>query len=171
MHTEVLGWDLYQVLNDDSMYSLRKVPVHFDSVDEYLDVMEPLLLEESRAQILRDLQEANVVEGHLQLRGIDVRDESSSFRMMRFEAPHVPPRAAVSRGRPVPGRARACTHLQGARALGERQREVAAVPLVAARRWRLVRAGAAAEDVHRQAARAPRVRGEVERHDELAARG
>ena len=50
MHTEVLGWDLYQVLNDDSMYSLRKVPVHFDSVDEYLDVMEPLLLEESRAQ-------------------------------------------------------------------------------------------------------------------------
>ena len=59
MHTEVLGWDLYQVLNDDSMYSLRKVPVHFDSVDEYLDVMEPLLLEESRAQILRDLQEAN----------------------------------------------------------------------------------------------------------------
>ena len=44
MHTEVLGWDLYQVLNDDSMYSLRKVPVHFDSVDEYLDVMEPLLI-------------------------------------------------------------------------------------------------------------------------------
>ena len=75
MHTEVLGWDLYQVLNDDSMYSLRKVPVHFDSVDEYLDVMEPLLLEESRAQILRDLQEANVVEGHLQLRGIDTYRE------------------------------------------------------------------------------------------------
>ena len=101
MHTEVLGWDLYQVLNDDSMYSLRKVPVHFDSVDEYLDVMEPLLLEESRAQILRDLQEANVVEGHLQLRGIDVRDESSSFRMMRFEAPHVPPRACRHRASSV----------------------------------------------------------------------
>ena len=37
--------------------------------------MAPLLLEES-AQILRDLQEANVVEGHLQPRGIDVRDEA-----------------------------------------------------------------------------------------------
>ena len=44
MNKEVLAWDLYHMLAGKAMYSLRDVPVRFSSVDEYLDVFEPLLL-------------------------------------------------------------------------------------------------------------------------------
>ena len=57
MNKEVLAWDMYQMRKEDPMYTLRKVPLKFSSVDEYLDVFEPLLLEECRAQTLRSMQE------------------------------------------------------------------------------------------------------------------
>ena len=54
MNKEVLAWDLYAMLEGRAMYSLRDVPVKFSSVDEYLDVFEPLLLEE--AEIAKELK-------------------------------------------------------------------------------------------------------------------
>ena len=53
MNKEVLAWDLYDMISGHSMYSLQEIPIRFSSVDQYLDILEPLLLEECRAQILR----------------------------------------------------------------------------------------------------------------------
>jgi senataxin len=67
------------------MYSLRDVPVRFSSVDEYLDVFEPLLLEECRAQQLRSLHENVECDGdHLQLRDVEPLEP---FRVIHFDAP------------------------------------------------------------------------------------
>ena len=84
MNKEVLAWDLYQMLEGRAMYSLRDVPVKFASVDEYLDVFEPLLLEECRAQTLRSLHENEGRDSHLQLRSVEPLEP---FRVIHFEAP------------------------------------------------------------------------------------
>ena len=86
MNKEILGWDVYTMLSGEAMYELKKVPVHFSSVDQYLDVFEPLLLEESRAQTLRSLQSQDVTEHQLKLQA--VRGEPHEpFRIANFEAP------------------------------------------------------------------------------------
>ena len=86
MNKEILGWDVYTMLSGEAMYELKKVPVHFSSVDQYLDVFEPLLLEESRAQTLRSLQSHDVTEHQLKLQA--VRGEPHEpFRIANFEAP------------------------------------------------------------------------------------
>ena len=84
MSKEVLAWDLYHMLAGKAMYSLRDVPVRFSSVDEYLDVFEPLLLEECRAQTLRSLYENEDREHHVQLQGVEALEP---FRIIHFEAP------------------------------------------------------------------------------------
>jgi hypothetical protein len=50
LHKVILQWDyttLYLPLNTD----LKRVPHFFNSIDEYIEVFEPLLLEELRAQL------------------------------------------------------------------------------------------------------------------------
>ena len=84
MSKEVLAWDLYHMLAGKAMYSLRDVPVRFSSVDEYLDVFEPLLLEECRAQTLRSLHENEGRENHVQLMAVEAHEP---FRIIHFEAP------------------------------------------------------------------------------------
>ena len=84
MSKEVLAWDLYTMLEGKVMYSLQDVPVRFSSVDQYLDVFEPLLLEECRAQTLRSLHENSSIEHHLQLMSVEAADP---FRIIQFEAP------------------------------------------------------------------------------------
>ena len=84
MSKEVLAWDLYHMLAGKAMYSLRDVPVRFSSVDEYLDVFEPLLLEECRAQTLRSLHENEDREHHVQLQAVDALEP---FRIIHFAAP------------------------------------------------------------------------------------
>jgi senataxin len=84
MNKEVLAWDLYHMLEGRAMYSLRDVPVRFSSVDEYLDVFEPLLLEECRAQTLRSLHENDGRESHVQLRSVEPHEP---FRIIHFDAP------------------------------------------------------------------------------------
>ena len=71
VNKEVLGWDLYQILAGKPMYSLRDVPINFSSVDQYLDIFEPLLLEECRAQTLRSLKESEHIEHHLKLQAVE----------------------------------------------------------------------------------------------------
>ena len=84
MSKEVLAWDLYHMLAGKAMYSLRDVPVRFSSVDEYLDVFDPLLLEECRAQTLRSLHENDGREHHVLLRSVEPLEP---FRIVHFEAP------------------------------------------------------------------------------------
>ena len=84
MNKEVLAWDLYHMLEGRPMYSLRDVPVRFSSVDEYLDVFEPLLLEECRAQTLRTLNENEGREHHLALKAVEPNEP---FRTLQFDAP------------------------------------------------------------------------------------
>ena len=85
MYKEVLAWDLYHMISGRAMYSLQKVPVRFSSVDEYLDVFEPLLLEECRAQTLRSFYEAgDAKDYHLMLRAVEPLEP---FRLLHFEAP------------------------------------------------------------------------------------
>ena len=86
MNKEVLAWDLYMMLSGEAMYTLQKIPVHFSSVDQYLDVFEPLLLEECRAQTLRSLQENEVVEHHLKLQAVQ-GEPHEPFRIANFAAP------------------------------------------------------------------------------------
>ena len=91
MNKEVLAWDLYSMLEGRAMYSLRDVPLRFSSVDEYLDIFEPLLLEECRAQTLRSLHESNGANHHLQLRAVEPLEP---FRTLHFESPEPPAGAA-----------------------------------------------------------------------------
>ena len=84
MNKEVLAWDLFHMLSGSPMYSLRRVPLKFSSVDEYLDVFEPLLLEECRAQTLRSMQENDDKDYNLQLLSVEAGD---LFRVISFEAP------------------------------------------------------------------------------------
>ena len=84
MNKEVLAWDLFEMLENKSLYALRDVPISFSSIDEYLDIFEPLLLEECRAQTLRSLGEAENVEHHLYL---EAAEPAEPFRMIRFEVP------------------------------------------------------------------------------------
>ena len=88
MYKEVLAWDLYIMLTSRAMYQLRDVPVRFSSVDEYLDVFEPLLLEECRAQTLRSLYEvgADAKDHHLTLKAVEPLEP---FRLLHFESPNV----------------------------------------------------------------------------------
>jgi hypothetical protein len=81
MNKEVLAWDMFQMLQEKPMYLLRTVPLRFSSVDEYLDVFEPLLLEECRAQTLRSMQENQVEDDHLQIASIDPNEP---FRYITF---------------------------------------------------------------------------------------
>lgn len=93
MNKEVLAWDIHQMLSGEPMYSLRKVPVHFSSIDQYLDIFEPLLLEECRSQILRSMGEsegAARVTHRLKLLAVEPCDP---FRVMRFEPPAAAPTA------------------------------------------------------------------------------
>jgi hypothetical protein len=86
MYKEVLGWDLYVMLSGRPMYQLRDVPERFSSVDEYLDVFEPLLLEECRAQTLRSLYEmTDSRDHHLQLKLVEPLEP---FRLLHFESPN-----------------------------------------------------------------------------------
>ena len=86
MYKEVLGWDLYVMLSGRPMYQLRDVPERFSSVDEYLDVFEPLLLEECRAQTLRSLYEmTDSRDHHLQLKLVEPLEP---FRLLQFESPN-----------------------------------------------------------------------------------
>ena len=83
MYKEVLGWDLYVMLSGRPMYQLRDVPERFSSVDEYLDVFEPLLLEECRAQTLRSLYEmTDSRDHHLQLKLVEPLEP---FRLLQFD--------------------------------------------------------------------------------------
>jgi len=84
MNKEVLAWDIYQMLTGSPMYTLHKVPVNFTSIDQYLDIFEPLLLEECRAQILRSMNEQENPAHKLRLLAVEPADP---FRIMRFEAP------------------------------------------------------------------------------------
>lgn len=82
MNKEVLAWDMYQMLQGKPMYLLRKVPLRFSSVDEYLDVFEPLLLEECCAATLRSMQEAEHQEEHnLQITAVEPNEP---FRYLTF---------------------------------------------------------------------------------------
>ena len=91
MNKEVLAWDLYSMIEGRAMYSLRDVPLRFSSVDEYLDIFEPLLLEECRAQTLRSLHESVGVSYHLQLRSVEPHEP---FRLLHYESPELPAGAA-----------------------------------------------------------------------------
>ena len=84
MSKEVLAWDLYAMLEGRAMYTLQDVPVRFSSVDQYLDVFEPLLLEECRAQTLRSLHESDGREHQVQLTSVEPLEP---FRIIHFEAP------------------------------------------------------------------------------------
>ena len=57
MNKDVLAWNLYTMFTGKVGHKLQKVPIQFTSVDQYLDIFEPLLLEECRAQTLRSLHE------------------------------------------------------------------------------------------------------------------
>ena len=86
MNKDVLAWNLYNVFTGKAGHKLQKVPIHFTSVDQYLDIFEPLLLEECRAQILRSFQEGSVIEHHLKLQGLQ-GEAHDPFRTLSFEAP------------------------------------------------------------------------------------
>ena len=58
LQQEVLAWDYYRMGAEDDLGAsggrkLRKVPMTFSSITEYLDVFEPLVLEECAAQVCR----------------------------------------------------------------------------------------------------------------------
>eukprot|EP00966_Prymnesium_polylepis_P173635 4016583-Prymnesium_polylepis.1 len=87
MNKEVLAWDMYQMLEEKPMYTLRSVPVKFSSVDEYLDVFEPLLLEECRAQTLRSMQEKSeedIIDLYLSITAVE---SAEPFRLISFSLP------------------------------------------------------------------------------------
>ena len=87
MNKEVLAWDIYQMLAGGPLYDVKKVPVRFTSIDQYLDIFEPLLLEECRAQILRSMGESEPAPHHLKLLSIE---QNEPFRLMRFQPPPPP---------------------------------------------------------------------------------
>lgn len=94
MNKEVLAWDLYDMISGHSMYSLQEIPIRFSSVDQYLDILEPLLLEECRAQTLRSIQgslgnnqtsaDPVTIDHRLKLLSVD---DAPPFRLLTFEAP------------------------------------------------------------------------------------
>ena len=84
MYKEVLAWDLYKMLEGNPMYSLNPVPLRFSSIDEYLDIFEPLLLEECRAQTLRHLYAAAETEHRITLASVEAAEP---FRLLHFELP------------------------------------------------------------------------------------
>jgi len=86
MNKDVLAWNLYNMFTGKCGHKLQKVPIHFTSVDQYLDIFEPLLLEECRAQILRSFQEHSVTEHHLKLQGLQ-GEAHDHFRTLSFEPP------------------------------------------------------------------------------------
>jgi hypothetical protein len=49
----VLAWDYWELRKPRKAVPLRRVPARFSSFKEYVDVFEPLILEECRAQVLR----------------------------------------------------------------------------------------------------------------------
>ena len=50
----VLAWDYWELRKPrKAAVPLRRVPTRFGSFKEYVDVFEPLILEECRAQVLR----------------------------------------------------------------------------------------------------------------------
>ena len=58
LQQEVLAWDYYRMGGEDDPGAsggrkLREVPKKFASIQEYLDVFEPLVLEECAAQVCR----------------------------------------------------------------------------------------------------------------------
>ena len=58
LQQEILAWDYYRMGGEDDPgaaagRTLREVPKTFASINEYLDVFEPLVLEECAAQVCR----------------------------------------------------------------------------------------------------------------------
>jgi senataxin len=50
LHKTILQWN-FTTLHTPNESSLKRVPQFFTSVDDYIDIFEPLLLEELRAQL------------------------------------------------------------------------------------------------------------------------
>ena len=94
MHKEILAWDLFKMLENNAMYTLRDVPLCFGSIDEYLDIFEPLLLEECRAQTLRNLHAATESDHHLELAAVEANEP---FRLLHFEMPQQASRSSEDR--------------------------------------------------------------------------
>lgn len=89
MQKEVLSWDFHSILKRDTVHTLTPVPNQFASTDAYLDVFEPLLLEECRAQVLRGVREQHefTKPHHLRLMSVETRGQ---FLVITFEAPPEP---------------------------------------------------------------------------------
>ena len=98
MYKEVLAWDVYAMVEGSPMYSLRTVPILFSSIDQYLDVFEPLLLEECRAQIVRSIGELEASPERLRLLSAE---DAETFRVMGFEPPPLPKNSSASPAKPT----------------------------------------------------------------------
>eukprot|EP00741_Cyanophora_paradoxa_P002945 tig00000655_g2858.t1 len=85
VHKEILSWSYYQLEADEGkdVKGIRKVPNTFASTDEYLEVFEPLLMQECKSQIVRAKEEAD--EPHL-LR-LASAEKVQAFVYARFEVP------------------------------------------------------------------------------------
>lgn len=58
LYKRVLDWNVFR-LEDSAENPTISIPRSFGSVEEYISVLQPLLLEEIRSQFQRDWQEAS----------------------------------------------------------------------------------------------------------------
>ena len=89
--TKVLAWDYWEITEkletSGGMFdNLRSVPLTFKSMEEYKQVFEPLVLEECCAQILRGMEEGEVLEPHKAVSAAFEERGDFSFTTMVVEA-------------------------------------------------------------------------------------
>mmetsp|Transcript_38001 Transcript_38001/g.63069 ORF Transcript_38001/g.63069 Transcript_38001/m.63069 type:complete len:479 (-) Transcript_38001:1271-2707(-) len=91
VHKEILSWNYYLLETEDrrlakapaEVRDIKKVPLTFSSVDDYVEIFEPLLLEECKAQIVRAKEEAGEPQNLILAGG----EKIGEFLFVRFELP------------------------------------------------------------------------------------